>query len=68
MVGVDAFIDQSPHCGHGGFRIEHVLAVAAELSHRVDAVRPIGDRGRQIGEDLRAGTPTVPGRYRPMPR
>jgi hypothetical protein len=29
-----------------------MLTVAAQLPDRVDAVRPIGDRGRQIGEQL----------------
>jgi hypothetical protein len=53
--GIDAFVDQPPHCGGGGFRPEGVLTVAAQLSHGVDAVRPVGDRGGQIREHLAGG-------------
>ena len=50
--GVDARIDQPPHRRSRGRRTEDVLAVAAQLSDPVDAVRPVGDRGGQIGEHL----------------
>ena len=56
--GVDALIDQPPHRGRRGLRAEHMLTVAAQLADPVDAVRPVGDRGRQIGEHL-------PGRIHP---
>ena len=56
--GVDPFIDQPPHRGRRRFRTEHVLTVAAQLPDPVDAVRAVGDRGRQIGEHL-------PGRVHP---
>ena len=34
------------------FAPEHMLAIAAQLPDPVDAVRAVGDRGRQIGEHL----------------
>ena len=40
------------------FAPEDMLTVAAQLSDRVDAVRPVSDRDRQIGEHL-------PGRIHP---
>ena len=56
--GVDALIDQPPHRGRRRLRAEHMLTVAAQLPDPVDAVRAVGDRGRQIGEHL-------PGRVHP---
>ena len=56
--GVDPLIDQPPHRGRRRLRAEHVLTIAAQLADPVDAVRPVGDRGRQIGEHL-------PGRIHP---
>ena len=53
--GVDALIDQPPHRGRRGLRTEDVLTIAAQLPDPVDAVRAVGDRGRQIGEHLPGG-------------
>lgn len=55
---VDPLVDQPPHRGRRGFRPEHVLTIPAQLPHTVDAVRAVGHRGRQIGED-------IPGRVYP---
>ena len=48
-------IDQPPHRGRRGFRTEDMLTIAAQLADPVDAVRAVGDRGRQIGEHLAGG-------------
>lgn len=56
--GIDALIDQPPHGGRRRLRAEHMLTIAAQLTNCVDAVRSVGDRGRQIGEH-------VPGRIHP---
>ena len=50
--GVDPLVYQPPHRGRRGLRAEDVLAVAAELSDPVDAVRAVGDRSRKISEHL----------------
>ena len=48
---------------------EDMLAIPAALPDTVDAVRPVGDRGRQIGEHRTRGiASTGPGRCRPTPR
>ena len=49
MGGVDPLIDQPPHRGRGGGRTEDMFAITAPLPDPVDAVRPAGHRGRQIG-------------------
>ena len=51
-------IDQPPHRGRRGCRAEGMLTIAAQLADPVNAVRAVGDRGRQIGEHL-------PGRIHP---
>jgi hypothetical protein len=52
MPGVDPLVDQAPHRGRRGGQAEGVFAIAAGLSDTIDAVRPIGDRGGQIGEHV----------------
>jgi hypothetical protein len=56
--GIDALIDQPPHCGRRRLRAEDMLTVTAQLADPVNAIRPISHRGRQIGEHL-------PGRVHP---
>jgi len=53
--GVDALIDQPPHRRRRRRGTEHMLTIAAQLADPVDAVRPVGDRGGQISEDITGG-------------
>ena len=55
MFGVDALIDAPPHRGRRRRRAEDMLAIPAPLGNPVDAVRAVGDRGGQIGEDISRG-------------
>ena len=48
-------IDQPPHRGRRGGRAEDMLAIPARLPDTVDAVRPVSDRGHQIGEHRSRG-------------
>ena len=50
MRGVDPLIDQPPHRGRRRRRTEDMFTITAALPDPVDAVRPVGDRGGQIGE------------------
>ena len=50
MRGVDPRIDQPPHRGRRRGGAEDVFPITAALPDAVDAVRPVGHRGGQIGE------------------
>ena len=50
MLGVNPRIDEAPHRGRRRRSTEDMFTVTAALPDPVDAVRPAGDRGGQIGE------------------
>ena len=50
MRGVNPRIDQAPHRGRRRRSTEDMFTITAALPDPVDAVRPAGDRGGQIGE------------------
>ena len=50
MFGVDPRIDEAPHRGRRRGRTEDMFTITTALPDTVDAVRPVGDCGDQIGE------------------
>ena len=66
MRRVDPRIDPPPHRGRLRSGTKHVFPITAALPDAVDAVRPVGHRGGQIGEHrTRIVSPTAPDRCRP---